>query len=174
MTTIIAIQDGNEVTLAFDSLATGGDKIQMLQPKVFVRNGVIFGVAGTALLSNELRYADIPEPTSAPEDTDRWLTRELMPVIRGVVERLMERSDGEYELHILVVVNGKAYEIGGNLGWVQNTEGVYAAGSGTPFALGAIAVGANATKALEAAAKCDPYTGGTLTTTTASELLKEG
>jgi ATP-dependent protease HslVU (ClpYQ) peptidase subunit len=160
MTTIIAVETPTGVEIACDSQATGGDKIQMEQSKVFHNNGALYGVAGLALLANELCHADLPKPPT-DDTTDRWVTRELIPALRGICEtiNLKRDDDGEYEMQLIVVANRRVYEIQGNCGWVRNSTGVYAIGSGTAFALGALSAGATVSEALEIAAKHDPYTG---------------
>jgi ATP-dependent protease HslVU (ClpYQ) peptidase subunit len=173
VTTILAIETIAGVQIGCDSQATGGDKIQLEQPKVFTNNGAIYGVAGTVLLANELRYADFPTPPEDPDDTDRWMTRELIPTLRAVLESaaIKPDDDGDHEMQLIIIANGRAYEIGGNTGWMRNTAGVYAVGSGGHFAAGAISAGASLEQALEIAAKHDPYTGYQLTSTTDRELL---
>jgi ATP-dependent protease HslVU (ClpYQ) peptidase subunit len=172
MTTIIAVETTHGVEIGCDSQATGSDKIQMEQSKVFANNGAIYGVAGMALLANEMRYGDLPKPPKTPQDTDRWMTREMVPALRAIIDEISpKRPEDDYEMHILVVANDRAYEIGANAGWVRNTEGVYAIGSGGPYAAGAISAGASVAQALQIAAKHDPYTGYQLTTTTAARML---
>jgi ATP-dependent protease HslVU (ClpYQ) peptidase subunit len=173
MTTILAIETLAGVQVGCDSQATGPDKIQMEQPKVFANNGAIYGVAGVALLANELRYADLPTPPADTSQTDKWMTREMTPALRAIIEQLPLKGDddGDFELHMVVIANGRAYEIGGNTGWVRNSTGVYAIGSGGQYAAGAISAGASLEQALAIAAKHDPYTGYELTATTDKELL---
>lgn len=167
MTTVIAIEKDNRVEIGCDSKATGGDQIELEQPKVFENNGITIGVAGVALLANELRYGDLPAPPESIDSTDRWMTKEFTPALRSIVEATMKTGDdGEYELQALVIVNGRVYDIGGNLGWVRNTAGTYAIGSGAHFALGALSAGADINQALAIAAKHDPYTGCSLEVTT--------
>ena len=175
MTTILAIETLAGIQIGCDSQATGGDKIQMEQPKIFANNGAIYGVAGVALLANELRYADLPAPPEDTDDTDRWMTRELTPALRAVIDQIpMKGNDeGDFELQIIVIANGRAYEIGGNTGWIRNTAGVYFIGSGGAYAAGAISAGASLQEALDIAAKHDPYTGYKITATTDRELLAQ-
>jgi len=165
VTTILAIETPDGAQIAWDSMASGNDIIQLAQPKVFENNGITYGVAGTVRFLNELRYADLPKPNEGA-DLDRWMTLELTPALRQLIDAMGEEKseDGEYDLHILAVVRGRVYEITGDLAWIRNTSGVYAAGSGGPFALGAISAGASIKQALEIAAKHDPYTGFSLAT----------
>lgn len=164
MTTILAIETPDNVTIACDSMASGNDVIQLEQPKIFENHGVTYGVAGTVRILNELRYAELPSP-EAGVDLDQWMTRTLTPALRQLIADMGEEKndDGEYELHILATTGGRVYEITGDLAWIRNTSGVYAAGSGGPFALGAISAGSTIEQALEIAAKHDPYTGYALT-----------
>lgn len=164
MTTIIAIETPNGVKIACDSMATGNDVVQLEQPKVFENCGVTYGVAGTVRILNELRYAKLPIPEYRM-DLDQWMTRALIPALRQLISDIGEEKndDGEYELHILAAMYGRVYEITGDLAWIRNSSGIYAAGSGGPFALGAISAGASIEQAIEIAAKHDPYTGYTLT-----------
>lgn len=175
MTTILAIETLAGIQIGCDSQATGGDKIQMEQPKIFANNGAVYGVAGVALLANELRYADLPKPPEDVVETDRWMTRELTPTLRAIIEQIPMKADddGDFQLQLIVVANGRAYEVGGNTGWIRNTAGIYAIGSGGHFAAGAISAGASLQAALEIAAKHDPYTGYQITATTDMELLAQ-
>lgn len=172
MTTIIAIETAEGVEVGCDSQATGPDKVEMEQPKVFVNNGAVYGVAGTALLANEICHGDMPKPPDDAAKTDRWMTREVIPAIRTIIEEIApKRSEDDFEMHVLVVANGRAYEVGGNAGWIRNTAGIYALGSGGPYAVGAISAGASIRDALRIAAHHDPYTGYTLTVATAASLV---
>lgn len=175
MTTILAIETLAGIRIGCDSQATGGDKIQMEQPKIFANNGAVYGVAGVALLANELRYADLPKPPEGVDETDRWMTRELTPTLRAIIEQVPMKADddGDFQLQLIVVANGRAYEVGGNTGWIRNTAGIYAIGSGGHFAVGAISAGASLQGALDIAAKHDPYTGYQITATTDRELLAQ-
>lgn len=175
MTTILAIETLAGIQIGCDSQATGGDKIQMEQPKIFANNGAVYGVAGVALLANELRHADLPTPPEDEAETDRWMTRELTPTLRAILDQIPMKSDddGDYQLQLIVIANGRAYEIGGNTGWIRNTAGVYAIGSGGHFAAGAVSAGASLQRALEIAAKHDPYTGYEITATTDRALLAQ-
>lgn len=175
MTTIIAKEHKGKVTFGYDSLCTGGDSFELEREKVFTNNGIIFGVAGRLLLNSELKHAQFPSVVKDPGLADKWLTSALMPHLRRVIDTVSpRRGQDEYEMQILVSVHNRVYEIGCDTAWMRRTDGVYAIGSGSPYARGALMGGASFGDALKIAANIDPYTGGRLTIMTAEEILSRG
>lgn len=174
MTTIIAKEHNGEVHIGFDSQCTGYSSFELEQDKVFVNNGVIYGVAGRLLVSSQIKNAHMPTPPTLVADTERWVTSVLAPKIRHILNEVSpRRPQDDFEMQILVVVNNRVYEISGDTGAHRRTDGLYAIGSGSPYASGAILGGASVRKALNIAANNDPYTGGRLTVTTARDLLSK-
>lgn len=167
MTTIAAIERrGRDTVIACDSQATAQDKFEMEAPKVFERNGVIYGVAGVISVSNALRYSDLPEPAGDP---DEWVNNTLCPALREIVKELdLPRNDEDgYELGAIVIIGARIYEITDDLTWIRNISGTYSIGSGYAFALGAMDMGASPREAIEVAATRDPNTGGKIRELTA-------
>ena len=174
MTTIIAKEHNGDVIIGFDSLVSGGESFEMEQDKVFVNNGVIYGVAGRLLLSTEIKHAHMPTPPADVAETDRWVSNTLSPKIRRILNDVNpRRHDDSFSMEILVVVNNRVYEIGCDTASYRKISGVYAIGSGSPYASGALSHGATIKDALAIAAKCDSHTGGRLTVTTARKLLNQ-
>lgn len=173
MTTIIAREDKGKVTFAYDSLVSGGDSFEMEREKVFVNNGIIFGVAGRLLLNTEFQHYDFPTPPKDPRLTDKYVSKVLLPHIRKLLNDVApRRHEDEYAMQILAVINNRIYDIGVDTAWVRRVDGIYAIGSGGDFARGAIDSGADLEAAIQVAAKNDPGTGGRLTIITAENLLK--
>lgn len=174
MTTIIAKETNGEVYLGFDSLVSGGESFEMEQDKVFANNGVVYGVAGRLLLSTEIKHAHMPTPPALVEETDSWVSNTLSPKIRHILNTVNpRRGQDEFSMQILVVANNRVYEIGCDTAWYRKVDGVYAIGSGSPYASGALSHGASIKDALAIAAKQDSYTGGRLTVTTARKMLED-
>lgn len=172
MTTIIAKEHNGAVTIGFDSLVSGGESFEMEQDKVFVNNGVIYGVAGRLLLSTEIKHAHMPTPPTEVSETDGWVSSTLSPKIRSILNAVNpRRGQDEFSMQILVVVNNRVYEIGCDTAWYRKVTGVYTIGSGSPYAAGALSHGATVLEALSIAAERDSHTGGRLTVTTARSLL---
>lgn len=172
MTTVVMVQTADEVLVGWDSRQTRGNEVAtQTQDKVFVNGGLIFGVSGT-LRANELfRTLDF-EYNGA--DAYTWLTREFCPVVRDYVRQNpegLQSEDGSWDFGLLMVVDGTVFgfDVWGTP--YSTEEGVYTLGSGGDYARGALFSGANVSTALLVAAAIDPYTGGPVTVTTASQML---
>lgn len=176
MTTIVAIESADGVTLAWDGQTSSGyHPYEGEHSKVFVNNGIVIGVAGAVLGNNILRYANLPHPDEAGWDIDRWITNTLTPAI---ITALSERHAIEFKNHkvetdnvLLVVVRGRVYQISWDGCWIRRTDGTYAIGSGGDYARGALSAGAGAREALEIAAQHCMGTGLTIHIKQAEELL---
>ncbi|WDG77350.1 proteasome subunit beta [Pseudomonas chlororaphis] len=137
--TTIAYKDG---VIAYDSRVTRGSLIDHDDyEKLIHRNGHQFLFAGCG--------ADFPA---------------LMDEFFGV-----KASDKPLDANGLVVTNGRLCQIGRDAEsgfWLDEVwmERSFAIGSGRDFALAAMDMGATAKEAVEAAAKRDAYTGGTIRT----------
>lgn len=184
MTTLIMVQTPEDVILGWDSLMTQNNEAQSLvQPKFFVNGGIIYGVSGT------LRAADIIETTEFPKydakkypDPRKWIIKEWTPVamdaLVGNPGLLDERGvlDG---WNLMMVIGNQAFKLDTLLNPSQVTEGIYTGGSGGDYAWGALLYGQQlegidefvVLDALGVAACIDPYSGGTLTVTKASNYL---
>lgn len=174
MTTILMRETKNDVQIAYDSQCTSHDAFELEREKVFVNNGIIFGVAGLLLLNPELQHAQLPSIPQDPNLTDKWITKTLMPHLRRLFDEVMPRRGSDViNMSILCVVHGKVYEIGCDTSVGRRTDGMYAIGSGGTVAFGAMMHGAPLGEALQIAANTDPYTGGRLTVTSAKELLNK-
>jgi ATP-dependent protease HslVU (ClpYQ) peptidase subunit len=64
----------------------------------------------------------------------------------------------EYEFLFLMAVNGTIYEVDDTYSVFLRDDGIYGLGSGSSYAIGALASGANWKKAMQIAAKNDVYT----------------
>lgn len=182
MTTIAMREHADGVTIAFDSRVSWDSHVAEVEyPKVFVTNGVIYGVAGDNLMNNVLRYADLPNPDvrqtlgGSGWDVDRWVNNTLIPAI---LDALVDRAaavneNGKVSLdgQLLLVVRNRVYEVAGGTAWTRRVDKTYAIGSGWQFALGALSAGIGLPEALEIAATHDSGTGHTLHIVQAAELL---
>ena len=175
MTTIIMKEHEGGVTIGFDAQTSAGyQNYESPVPKVIVNNGVIFGIAGDVLDANIIQYADLPSAEDAGWDVDRWVTNDLIP---AVMQALVERHATSFENNkietgntILAAVKGRVYQIHGDTSWVRRTDGTYAVGSGSEYALGALRAGVDIREALDIASYHDMGTGGTMRVLQAEEL----
>lgn len=180
MTTIVAVQRKGDVEFAADSQMTYGNlKSPDSFRKVFANGPVVFGFAGSVRAANVLRFMDVPalpKKRLNRNDLERWVVTDLVPAMQDALEtgNAMEIHNNEVDSYsrVLVSVQGSVYEIGSNFSVTRESSGVYSVGSGSDFALGAMAAGASPAEAVKIASKLDSYTGGRIQSVMASGLVK--
>ena len=165
MTTIIMHETEDEVLIAFDSRVSGS-RVPLdtsYAQKVFINLAadIILGVAGYLRAAQVLAYADLPAIDEHDWDVDRYVTMELLPAIHEVVNTYGDEDDTDYS-RFLAVVRGRVYDIAGG-SWTRNPSGVYGIGTGSGYALGAYAAGADLAEAVEIAAEFDAATNDDVT-----------
>lgn len=143
--TTIAYKDG---VLAADTLITCGDHRDGYTEKVKRIGGVLLAAAGSAIQADRFfewaqrGFHPADRPSDIPEDEKcNWLRVE---------------SDGS----LSVWANGSSWK-------TKPMDGMYALGSGSEYALGAMAAGASPEEAVRIAMKFDTKTGGDITVVTA-------
>ncbi len=164
MTTIIMHETEDEVLIAFDSKVSGGGATNSTSTqKVFVNTSadIILGVAGYLRAAQVLAYADLPAIDEHDWDVDRYVTMELLPAIHEVVNTYGDEDDTDYS-RFLAVVRGRVYDITAG-SWTRNEDGLYGIGSGSTYAIGAYAAGADLAEAVEIAAEFDAATNDDVT-----------
>jgi len=184
MTTIAAIQGPDWVVVAADSQSSGEDGFAINIPdgKVFKNSNIVFAGAGAVRGINLLQH-DFAPPVINTKDTDKYVTRQLIPAIRRTFAEAgyeISKTDAAVENDNIwiVVVKGQVYRIDEDYSWERTVNNLYVAGSGEQFALGAMEALTNgtmvddlakakkiATKAIQIASKYDVATGGKITVT---------
>lgn len=191
MTTIVGIQGDTYAVVCTDSRVSSIDEsgfafqITTLgsgTPKVATNGKYILGAAGDVRAINILHHVFAPAapPANATgKKLDQFITRQFIPSLRScfdeqgysVPEREASEHLAEHGSTIIVAVHGTIYIIDGDYSWTSDTNGIYAIGTGSSYALGALQTLASgkkltpqqaktvATKALTTASKFDPYTG---------------
>lgn len=162
MTTIIAAQDDKgTIKFAWDSQVTHGQRDQNGTEKVFSNGPVTFGVAGTLRTLNILRHMTIPARGKG-KSTEKWIVRTLVPAIikelKSVDAGYIEDSQVNSLSTLIVAVDNQIGYVGGDFSYHQDNTGVYGVGSGSPYALGAMGVGASPKQAVQIAGFFDLYT----------------
>lgn len=191
MTTIVGIQGDGYAVVCTDSRVSSftedGSAYQMTtlgtgSSKIAQNGRYLLGAAGDVRAINILHHAfspPTPTVTTVGSKLDQFITQKFIPALRECFESTGYAAPGndssshiaEHDSIILVVINGTIYIIEGDYSWTSDKSGIYAIGTGSSYALGALQaiVGdkempiskakAAATKALKIAAKFDPYTG---------------
>lgn len=151
--------------------------------KIAPNGKYLIGAAGDVRAINLLQHAFHP-PTPAPslkgKKLDQFITTKLIPAIRALFDEHGYSSPdtkenihiAEYDSTIILAINATLYVIEGDYSWTPDANPYYAIGTGSSYALGALhtlipktrpktpqQAKAIALKALNTAAKYDPYTG---------------
>lgn len=191
MTTIIAIQGLDYSLVCSDSRISTVDEggfasqittLSSTSAKVAENGRYLLGAAGDMRAINILHHAFAPPVVPAGttgKKLDNFITTKFIPSLRECFEKqgyaAPERDTSthiaEHGSTILVVVSGCTYVVDGDYSWTSDINGMYALGTGSSYALGALHVlGSSkkmtvvqakraALKAIAVASRYDPYTG---------------
>lgn len=191
MTTIVGIQGDGFAIVANDSRVSDTDsngfvsRITTVRPgsgKVAKHGKYLIGAAGDMRAINILHH--VFNPPTPPANTlgvklDKFFTSKFIPDLRecfdsqGYSSPTNDQSDhiAEQGSSILVAIHGAIYVVDSDYSWTSDNSGVYALGTGGPYALGALKAlspkknltapqaKSLALKALSVAAHYDPHTG---------------
>lgn len=172
MTTVIAKRNADgTVDLGADSLSSGGTGPTKSQKLTEINEQFWIGVAGRTRYSNVLGYTKVPyvhDSDFAEPDFDvrGYLITKVIPAwVKGLEDsfgRIPDQKEDWPDGVILVVIKGRLFNVSWDFTVTESLGDTMGIGSGSSFALGAIAAGKSVRKALEIAAELDPYTGGEL------------
>lgn len=170
MTTIIAKRNPNgTVDLGADSQSTAGN-VTRHSKKISHINGQFYvGGGGRARFCDIIEYADVPhihesDLESEKFDAKGWLVTQAVPSwinsLKNAEQEHLDKEDWPNGV-LLVVLAGRIFQVFGDF-TVDEILDYGGIGSGSDYAVGALAAGKSIEKALEIAADHDPYTGGEL------------
>ena len=191
MTTIVAIQGDGFAVIGTDSRISSFDESGLAYQittlgtgtsKIAANGRYLLGAAGDVRAINILHHAftpPVPNFKTSGTHLDQFITLKFIPALRACFEETgYATPDNDEKSHmaeqastILVVINGVIYIIDGDYSWTSDRTGVYAIGTGSSYALGAIQAIAGGkqlqipkakiaiNKALSITSKFDPYTG---------------
>lgn len=187
MTTLVVTRSSGTATIAAESGVTS-DRICPPTAKIVERNGWLIAVCGTLRWGNVLHHAmswpDIPARLIG-QPQDKWTTyivTDLLPQLRRKAEDFGPKQSeaGKHPMMdgaALVATHGYAWSIDHDFSVIEVAD-YWADGSGSPYALGALAVlqdnlawkhpGKCAGQAIEAAIKHDPYSRGLILSATSN------
>ena len=190
MTTIIGLQGSGFSVICTDSristMDEGGFASQITtlgknSSKVALNGKYLLGAAGDMRAINILHHAFVPPPppiATTGSRLDQFFTTKFIPSLRECFEKqgyaAPERDDSthiaEHGSTVVCSVNGCIYVVDGDYSWTSDVDGIYALGTGSAYALGALQLLYKKSltpqqaktvcmKAIAVAAKFDPYTG---------------
>ena len=168
MTTIIGLEYNDRCFIVADSQTTDESGRIYTHPEVekITANG-FFLIAG----SGETLPCDIaqhiweaPIPTKQDkENLYRFMIVKAMPSLRKCMTENgynFDEDNKETRFQFIIAIGGEIFDVDQELSISKSADGVYAAGSGAPYALGAIHAGADAYEAMEIASKLTAFTAG--------------
>jgi ATP-dependent protease HslVU (ClpYQ) peptidase subunit len=144
VTTIAAIQGDSWAVIAYDSRITEDSRLFTLpgnSGKVAQNGPYLLGAAGDLRAINLLHHVFRP-PAPPPGDKgvklDKFISSKFVPALKACFDEAQYGEKGSQDSSVIVVINGTVYEIGSNYEWCHDEGGIYAIGTGSSYALGAL------------------------------------
>lgn len=173
MTCIVGYVKGTRVWMGGDSRAIFGGGAQsttIAGQKVFIRETMMIGVAGSARLSNLIGYGFEPPNHPLNISKDEYIALHVTTAVRELLDKHGSggNEDGQDFQNgtLLIAYSGGLYTMSSDYSILQSAAPYAAIGSGAPYALGALAVLSpriapeqRLYRALQAAAVHDPFVG---------------
>jgi ATP-dependent protease HslVU (ClpYQ) peptidase subunit len=168
MTTIIGLEYENRCFIVADSQTTdeGGRIYTHPEVEKITANGsfLIAGSGETLPCDIAQHIWESPVPTKQDkENLYRFMIKKAMPSLRKCMTENgynFDEDSKETRFQFIIAVGGEIFDVDQELSISKSADGVYAAGSGAPYALGAIHAGADAYEAMEIASKLTAFTAG--------------
>lgn len=166
MTTLIGIQYENGCLLVADSRTTDDTGKIYSHPgvkKIAERGPFLVAGSGEVLPCDILQHIwEPPALTKADkEDVYHYMIAKAMPSLRKCLMDNgfnFDETKTDTRFQFLMAVNGELFDVDDELSVSKSDTGFYTAGSGGPYAMGALLVGADAYEAMEAAARISAFT----------------
>jgi len=145
MTCIVALVENNIAYFAGDSLVVNIPKpyhphvnqTVRKEPKIWTRNGMVFGANGAVRMLQLLRYVmEIPEYTPG-QDKIRYLVTKFIPALQECFDK-NKYEDGELDGNILLALGGELFTIGGAFNVCNTADGYDSVGKANEVAIGSL------------------------------------
>jgi ATP-dependent protease HslVU (ClpYQ) peptidase subunit len=149
MTTIVGVQGRDFAVLACDSRVFDEDSGRYFTMtsdtcKIVECDEFLIGCAGDLRVINALTFFDPPIVPDDPDKLDLFISSEFADTLKSHISDVCGSSDSPTssgpDYSLLVAVRGRVYEIGSAMEWCRDVSGVYAVGTGSQYALGAMRV----------------------------------
>lgn len=163
MTTIIAVQSADGVSIGADTQATDASGRMWATIKIVANGKFLISGAGDCFPLDVLGYIWKP-PTLTQDDRKdlfKFMASKVAPSIQSVLKTAdytPDKSDGNAGFDAMFVICGELFVIGEDFAVVRPRFNVAGAGSGSAYAIGAIRAGATIEEALQYAADSDSDT----------------
>lgn len=142
MTCIVAVTDGQQVTMGGDSAGVSGWDIDYRSDtKVFHLGDLLIGFTSSFRMGQILRY-NISIPNIAKgADLYEWMIKEFVPVIRvAFLEHGFAKIDGGTEKggQFIVGIDGSIFIVESDYQVAETLEEYYSIGCGSGYAMGSL------------------------------------
>jgi ATP-dependent protease HslVU (ClpYQ) peptidase subunit len=166
MTTIVAVQYQDKVSFGADSQVTSGSgRVANHSQMVKISKRGDFIIAG----SGECAPCDIAQHIWNPpapkvvdlNDVYHFMIAKVVPSLKQCFrdnDYKFDTEDAETKFAFLIAVGGEVFEIADDMSVSLDSKGFYGVGSGSGYAIGALAAGATITQALKIASDNDAFT----------------
>jgi ATP-dependent protease HslVU (ClpYQ) peptidase subunit len=136
MTVIVGLEFNGKVLIAGDIQGTGGNnKVIHTQPKVFNKNGIIFGYTTSyrfgQIIEHGLQNPIVPDNLS---EIYKWLITVLIPSIKSSLSTANYEEGG----NCLIGVRGQLWQLQSDFSVLRSVKGYDAIGAGSEYALGSV------------------------------------
>jgi len=168
MTTIIGLEYKDRCFIVADSQTTDESGRIYTHPeveKISANGSFLIAGSGETLpcdIAQHIWESPIPSKQDK-EDLYRFMIKKAMPSLRKCMTENgynFDEDTKETRFQFIIAVGGEIFDVDQELSISKSADGVYAAGSGAPYALGAIHAGADAYEAMEIASKLTAFTAG--------------
>ena len=166
MTTVIAIQHQDGVEMIADSQinSAGQPYFHSDMVKIVERGKYLIGVAGRVVALQAIQNSWNPPALTGSHKGSiyNFIITKVVPSLKAFIDDSKIFSDKEKEdgdlFSILIVIKGEVFEIDQDYAVARRADGVYAIGSGSDYALGAMMAGASGMEAMKIAESLDVNT----------------
>jgi ATP-dependent protease HslVU (ClpYQ) peptidase subunit len=166
MTTIIGVEYANRCVVLGDSRVVGDSKIYSHPDmvKVITNGNYLVGVAGDVRALQVVLHTWKPPAFLAKDRTNifQFMVNKVAPSLKQLLTDAglldSKSPDKDFEINILVGLNGSLFEIDSDFAVSRSDSGYYGLGTGGDLALGALYAGATPEQAASIAALNDSKT----------------
>jgi ATP-dependent protease HslVU (ClpYQ) peptidase subunit len=150
MTTIIGIQGKGWGLIAAESLIVGADQKFMAtgMDKVVEKGEYVIAFAGDAIAGDIALHSWNAPKIPRGVNLDKFMMTDLLPSLKQAYadygyDPSPKSADNDPKdgagFDALICLRGKLYQIDNDFSWVRDDRGIYGVGSGSSYALGALA-----------------------------------
>ena len=161
MTTIIGIQNLDEANLYADVLTTSDGRAfdAPSMKKIIVRGDYVLAAAGAGGICDHITHVWRP-PTYKGIPVYEFAVSQVVPSLMNSLNssNLLTGDKDDIAWQVLAAVDGEIFQIESDGTVLQSSDGLYGIGTGSPYALGALATGATESEAMQVAARFDMNT----------------